>query len=272
MEEMTKLRQLQLTELEILKEVIKICDRHGLRYAMIGGTMLGAVRHKGFIPWDDDIDIALPRKDYEKFLKIAEQELPYPYKVLTHNGKHPCMFSKVHNVETTFIESSVKGYPEYYKGVFVDIMPLDGMPADEKQREKFCKRIGGLVRAFNWHRFDFKYCESLKAKFCYLIPEKCLFRAWEKMLVKYDFDSSEFTCFAWLHNPKRYTFKSFFFTDLTNYQFEDIKVKGAKDYNAYLTMQFKDYMKLPPENQRINHSCEGVLNLNKSFLEYKDEK
>lgn len=268
---MSHLRSLQLAELDILKAVIEICEKHNLRYSMIGGTMLGAVRHKGFIPWDDDIDIALPRKDYLLFLKYAKDELPYPYKVRTHNGDHPCMFSKVHNVETTFVESSVRGYTEYYKGVFIDIMPLDGMPATERARQKFCAKISALVRAYNWHRFDFKHCKSIKAKLCYLIPEKILFKTWEKTLLKYDFDSSEYTCFAWLHNSAKYTFKSLFFSDVVDYQFEDIKAKGAKDYNAYLTAQFNDYMKLPPEEQRVNHSSKGIIDLNKSFTVYKDE-
>ena len=267
-----QLRQVQLKVAEILGYAIEICQRHSLRYFMIGGTMLGAIRHKGFIPWDDDIDIALPRKDYDLFLKYAEEELPYPYKIYTHNGKHPCTYSKVHNVETTFVESSVMNYPEYYKGVFVDVMPLDGMPNEEKERKKFCKKIGNLIKAFNWHRFDFKYCKTLKAKLCYLIPEKLIFKKWEKLVKKYDFDSSEYTCFAWLHNPERYVFKTDYFKDLVDYEFEDLQVKGVRNYDGYLTDQFRDYMTLPPEEARQNHSSEGIVDLEKSYIEYKQKE
>ncbi len=263
------LREVQLKATEILAEVVKICDRHSLRYSMTWGTMLGAIRHKGFIPWDDDIDIALPRKDYELFIKYAKEELPKPYEVLENYGNRRCMYAKVHNTETTFIESSVNGFSEYYKGIFIDIMPLDGMPKEEKDRKRYCKKVGKLVKAFNWHRFNFKYCKTWKAKLCYLIPVKWIFKKWEKLIKKHDFDNSEYTCSTWNHNPERAIFKCDYFRELADYQFENLTVKGPKDYDGYLTDAFGDYMKLPPENERQNHSCTGIIDLNRSYKEYK---
>lgn len=267
------LRDLQLAELDILIETIKILKRYNLRYSMIGGTMLGAIRHKGFIPWDDDIDIALPRKDYERFLDIAEKELPKPYAVLRKFGKHECMYAKIHNTDTTFIESSTVGWKDYYKGVFIDIMPLDGMPSSEKARKKYCKRIGNLVKTFNWHRFNFKYCKSLKAKLCYLIPEKWIFKKWKKLITKYDFDVSDYTCFAWSHRPGRLTFQKELFTNLAKYEFENIEVCGCQDYDGYLKSHFgTDYMVPPPENKRGTHNNgNGIVDLNKSYLIYLQE-
>lgn len=264
----TQLRQVQLKAKEILEEAIKICEKHSLRYFMIGGTMLGAVRHNGFIPWDDDIDIALPRKDYDLFLKYAEEELPPPYKVLRNYGKHDCFYAKIHNTETTFIESSTVGFPEYYKGVFIDVMPMDGMPSSEKERQKYCKKIGNLVKAINWHRFNFKYCKTLKAKLCYLIPEKWLFKKWEKLIHKYSFEDSEFTCSSWTHNPEKSVVSRELFDSSRNYLFEGIAVKGVENYDEYLTLQFRDWRQLPPEEQRINHSMTGIVDLGRSYNFY----
>ena len=274
MNETSNLRQVQLAETEILKEAIKLCERHGLRYSMRGGTMLGAVRHGGFIPWDDDIDIALPRRDYELFLQYAREELPSPYQLLTHNGKHPCMYAKIHNTDTTFIESSVVGHKEYYKGVFIDVMPLDGLPENEKKRKRHQRRIGALVKTFAWHRFSFKGCKTWKAKLCYLIPEKWIFKRWEKLCRKYEFDSSTYTSFAWVHNCARLTLLTEYFKETTNYEFEDLSVKGAKDYDGYLTACFGPaYMQPPPEGARQSHSSDGgVIDLEQSYLAYRDLK
>ena len=274
MKETVNLRQVQLAETDILREAVKLCERHGLRYAMIGGTMLGAVRHRGFIPWDDDIDIALPREDYERFLQYAREELPSPYQLLTHNGKHPCMYAKIHNTDTTFIEASVVGHKEYYKGVFIDVMPLDGLPENEKKRRRHQRRIGALVKAFTWHRFGFGGCKTWKAKLCYLIPEKWIFKRWDRLCKRYEFDSSTYTSYTWTYRCKRFTFLTEHFRETADYAFEYLTVKGAKDFDRYLTTHFGDsYMQLPPEEARQSHSSDGgVIDLEQSYLAYGELK
>ena len=277
MNELSQLRQLQLAELDILKEVVKICDKYSLRYFMIGGTMLGAIRHKGFIPWDDDIDIALPQKDYELFLKYATEELPHPYKVLTSYGKHPCLYAKVHNVNTTFVEAVTVNYPEYYKGVFIDVMCMCGMPSTEEKRKVYCKKVGGLVKALNWHKLDFKSCTTWKSKLLYLIPESWFFRRWKKLTSQYDFDDSEYTCFSWSHRPKRLMFPTSILRRYSDYDFETVQVKGAKDFDSYLSIHFNnDYMQLPPEAARQTHSGENAIidlkNGYETYLEKGEQK
>ncbi len=266
------LRALQLAETAILKEAIAICERHGLRYAMIGGTMLGAVRHKGFIPWDDDIDIALPREDYELFLAYAEKELPSPYKLHTHNGRHPCMYAKIHNTDTTFIEGSVAGHREYYKGVFLDVMPLDGLPEDEKERARHLRELGALVKLFNWHRFGFDSCKTWKARLSYLVPERRIFKRWERLVKKYRFGASTYTAFSWVYNPGRYTFRTEWIRETADYEFEGLSVKGPRDFDAYLTRQFgKTYMTPPPAEKRQSHSADGgLIDLEHSYHVYEN--
>ena len=120
-------------ELDILEKIIKICEENDIKYSLCGGSLLGAIRHKGFIPWDDDIDVCMKREDYSKFLTIAEKELSYPYFV--QYSKTEKMYTRGHaqirNSETTAIlkvETTSYGKNNYNKGIFVDIFPLDNVP------------------------------------------------------------------------------------------------------------------------------------------------
>lgn len=126
----SKLRQLQLCELEILDEFVRVCEEHGLQYYLVGGTLLGAVRHQGFIPWDDDIDVAMPREDYDKFAKIAVRELAaqYFYQCPETDPYYFLTYAKIRKNGTEVYEERFKD-ARFHKGVFIDIFPLDFCPA-----------------------------------------------------------------------------------------------------------------------------------------------
>ena len=126
----SKLRQLQLCELEILDEFVRICEKHDLQYYLVGGTLLGAVRHKGFIPWDDDIDVAMPREDYDRLAVIAEKELApqYFYQCPDTDPYYFLTYAKIRKNGTEVYEERFK-YSKFHKGVFIDIFPLDFCPA-----------------------------------------------------------------------------------------------------------------------------------------------
>ena len=123
------LRKLQKTEADILYQVADICDRHNICYFLIDGTLLGAVRHNGFIPWDDDVDIAMPREEYERFITIAIQELPSQYKLRNYRTSED-----YEKLVTRVVNEKVKLYHDSYTGgeqvqnAWIDIFPLDGMP------------------------------------------------------------------------------------------------------------------------------------------------
>ena len=122
------IKLLQSNILKILLAVDKVCQEHHLRYYAWAGTMLGAVRHKGFIPWDDDMDICMPRPDYDCFMSHAQEWLPAPYEAICAeiNSSYPGAFGKVINANTTLIEREHSGY---LGGIYIDIFPIDGVPS-----------------------------------------------------------------------------------------------------------------------------------------------
>lgn len=151
------IRPLQLRILKNLLAVDKVCKEHNLRYYIMAGTMLGAVRHKGFIPWDDDLDIGMPRADYDLLMANAKEWLPKPYEaVCAENDKeYPLPFAKVQDADTTLIE---RMHLKYLGGVYIDIFPLDGVPESRMAQRmhfakyEFYKRILYLI-----HRDPYKH-------------------------------------------------------------------------------------------------------------------
>lgn len=124
-----RLRQLQLCELEILQEFVRICQKHDLNYYLIAGTLLGAVRHQGFIPWDDDIDVVMLRKDYDRFAEICKEELDskYFYQSPDTDPHYFLTYAKLRKNDTEVFEERFQ-HSEFHKGVFLDVFPLDYCP------------------------------------------------------------------------------------------------------------------------------------------------
>lgn len=155
------LRGLQLAELEILKEFIRVCNKLKLKYFLDSGTLLGCIRHGGFIPWDDDIDVSMPREDYEIFLKKGQKELKTKYFLQTYNTdkEYTNIFAKIRNSETTFIESTVKNL-DINHGIYIDIFPLDGFRPEKK-----------VENAINLKKYML-YNEQIAKKYTYPKTEK----------------------------------------------------------------------------------------------------
>ena len=135
--------ELQTKILDIYKKVSVICIRNNIDFFAIGGTCIGAIRHRGFIPWDDDLDIAVPIEQYDKFKECMREELPtnlYLYDCDTVK-EYRQLFCKVCDRNTTFIEETEKPYKKAYKGVFVDIMPISGVPSNKEEKDKFIYKL-----------------------------------------------------------------------------------------------------------------------------------
>ena len=141
------IRPLQLRILKNLLAVDKVCKEHNLRYYIMAGTMLGAVRHKGFIPWDDDLDIGMPRADYDLLMANAKEWLPKPYEaVCAENDKeYPLPFAKVQDADTTLIE---RMHLKYLGGVYIDIFPLDGVPESRMRKECILRSMSSTNEYF----------------------------------------------------------------------------------------------------------------------------
>lgn len=270
------MNDLQNAILDIFKNIKDICDKNGIMYFAIGGTCIGAVRHKGFIPWDDDLDIAIPIEEFTRFFEIAKKELRPEYEIYTCNDvKHyGYVFNKIHNAETTFIENSQISYKDAYKGVYVDIMPISGMPDNISERKKFCKKIRLYSRLNKKMRFP--HAPQKLRGICISIPLRIIsfFVKYNyfsdkiyALLKKYPFKSSNFTGYVWSMKVSSLTFPSEYFKETVDMPFEDTFIKCPKMYHEYLTEQFGDYMKIPDQSKQQKHS--GIVDLKNSYQTYK---
>lgn len=265
---MKNIRKLQLAELEILREFLKICNKNKLEYFMLGGTFLGAIRHKGFIPWDDDIDIGMPREDYEKFIKLVLENKNENFEIydLKQSFYIKLMSNKVKAKFKMFLE-------EQEMGVFVDIFPLDGMPNNFIRRKVHMLKLLYLRMLYQYSRFSMSVNIINKKRPIHekvlifigkIIPfEKFLdsskrILALNRMLKKYKYSESDYI----VNFMGAYKFKEMFpkeiYDEAKEYKFEDLTLKGPQNYNYVLKQLYGDYMKFPSENERNKHSSEVI--------------
>jgi lipopolysaccharide cholinephosphotransferase len=254
--------------LDIYREVAGICDRHGLRYYLTDGTALGAVRHQGFIPWDDDFDMSMPREDYEKFLKIAPQELPGHLKFVNweNTPEFMLLFGKVQDSRQEVV-AKVEAECGYLlsSGIYIDIIPIDGYPESSFERfwVQWYVRILSCMIRFRCMRLK---DQSKKGRlvwlaglfFSILLPWKdgqsCK-RTCESFLLRHSFAAAHFVGRASMRLTmlNRKPMPVEYWGEPTWGKFNDIDVPLPHDIDAYLKFYYGDYMKLPPESQR-HHS------------------
>lgn len=272
---MSKMTEVQKRELEILKEVIKIIEKHDLRYFAVGGTCLGAIRHHGFIPWDDDIDIAMPREDYELFRLSLYKELPEKYKKLDcdNSESNTFLFMKIHDSTTTFVENYAKDSPDRYTGVFIDIMALDGLPVRNTRRiirtSQFILRLNRMTRKLPMGYFKRKPFKAVVKKIMSGVWKYNHFSTqWTNLLSKYPFDSSEKVYLSCrnekssLANGYKVVFPYSYFANFATVDFEDMALRVPIKYHDYLTDDFGDYMQLPPEEKRNSGHAVFICDMN----------
>lgn len=264
-EDTADLRALQLTELEIMKIFVDICQRHGLRYAMIGGTMLGAIRHKGFIPWDDDIDVGMPRADYERLLTIVRGELPEGYDFLNYkqNPEYLRYFSRI--VDTRVEVTNASYADTQVEHAWIDIFPLDGMPSTRPGRLfhfwhmtfwKFFYHASCFKQLVNLKRAGRPLYQRMLIKFMQVtrigsgLDTKKLMLRIEKLLMKYDCDRCDYGISLFgAYMLKEIMPKSVFGAGAL-YPFEDSMFCGPAQYDAFLTLLYGDYMTPPKDKNK----------------------
>ena len=258
------LKEIQRIEYDILCVFADICEKHGLRYGLCGGTLLGAIRHTGFIPWDDDVDVEMPRSDYMKFIQIAEQEFPEYLKVSTpYNDSNTFhSYGKIYDLRTKLIE-----FPEGKKvpvHVYIDIFPVDGMPLEPQKHEKHRIRTRRrMLLLYGFKVAKYKTNEEMKifAKLFWkiiailenVIPKKWLIKYVDGLALKYDFDESAYNSVLVAGYGFRETMPHIIFDYNNKVRFVDREFCTFCKTDYYLTNIYGNYMELPPIDQRKCH-------------------
>ena len=256
------MNDVQKCALDILVVVDKVCKEHNIEYFLGYGTFLGAVRHKGFIPWDDDIDIIMKREEYQLFCTKIYKYLPEPYQIIfSKRGRYANYYAKVHNTNTTFIEKTEIADKSRYKGVFIDIFPIDGLPKHNWSLKLYNKIRLVLRRGMTCHNLkDSKLGKiSFKEKVACLMPYSIYLSLHEILMKSFKLYNS---------NLATGEQEKSIFDNIDYYEFEGLKFPGVKDYDAYLKKCYGDYMTLPPEKERLHHDLGAIVNTQKSYKEY----
>ena len=258
------LRKVQMIQLEIAKEVRRVCDNNNINYFLDSGTLLGAVGHKGFIPWDDDLDIGMLRSEYEKFLRVAPSELKEKYELIDWKSEkeYPHPMAKIIKKGTIYMEEARKDSGK--QGIWVDILAYDNVPENPSLQKKQGRKITlyrGLIRAKchlqTWTTHGgfniYKWLRNLPFRILSIFYTK------DKLVAQY-----EHTATLYNSSPA----KSYFINGSSQYgkwfipaecfhnfpemEFEQELFKVPCGYDLYLKTAYGDYMKLPPESEREN--------------------
>lgn len=259
-----ELRKLQLIEFDILKQFKELCDKHNLTYYLIGGTLLGAVRHKGFIPWDDDVDVSMPRPDYVRFLKIAKEELVSPY-VLDIHDHHTCPFARIDNTSMRVISEITRNVQIWYS--WIDVFPMDAMPANQLRYS--LRKLHIWFRRKMFMLSTFNDCINKEKKRS--LPERVLIKLIDTIHLERFLDSDKqlsklhHVLASYPYEKGRYVgqllggYKFKYMMEREVYEpgkeleFEGELFHVPENYDALLRNLYGDYMTLPPEDKRDRH-------------------
>ena len=253
-EDIHELRQIQIG---ILDEVHSFCEAHGLRYFLSSGTLIGAVRHKGYIPWDDDIDIYMPREDYEAFLNTYHDNSGR-YKAINPRleSDYYYTFAKVVDLRTKMIETETEGYEI---GVFMDIFPVDYVTDDLQERERVFKLKKLLYKIRRCKISNANPLRSRLAYWCYKslpVSAHYVFRLIQKLIVLGK--PTHTVCNMTEAGPKiKGCFPAEDIASSVDIEFEGKTYKTMVGYKDYLERTYGDYMTLPPVEQRVTHHFEA---------------
>ena len=262
------LTRIKNTEKDILIYFQDICEKYNLKYFAAFGTLLGTIRHGGFIPWDDDIDVAMPRKDYNRFLEIMQREenSRFSLQIPETDSKYHLTFAKLRMKNTKFLEERLVE-ADAQEGFYIDIFPYDNIPDDEKQAKAHMKKCALWIRLFSVSRIKEPQIGSrgridifvriiwyVLYYFLKLIPsaDKRICKKCNKYFTMYEnCDTNRSTLLV--SEPEKWVIYKKEMEQLEKRQFEDIQVAVPKDYDAVLKRNYNNYMELPPQEERVNH-------------------
>ncbi len=259
------LKEIQSIELGLLIDFHQICIDHGYRYSLGGGSLLGAIRHKGFIPWDDDIDVMMPRPDYEHFINYCRNNANIvPFDLITYDlvDGYYGLFAKISDPMTTLTDSVMK--LDFNIGVNIDIFPIDGLGNSMEEAVNIFKKTElerELLNAVLWKKFFKSKTHSILLEpvriilflTSRLVNPKKLLKKVDTENLKHPFEKSLFAgCVCGSYREKEIMRKETF-EHYVDVEFENLIFKSIANYDEYLKKHYGNYMQLPPEDKRITH-------------------
>ncbi len=249
--------EIKSIELNILTDVHNFCEQHGILYFLIGGTLLGAIRHQGFIPWDDDVDIAMPRPDYESFISNYSSRW-YEVKSIERTNNYVFTFAKVEDTKTVLIENKTN---KSNIGVNIDVFPVDGLPNDIEKAKKYADRSMRYKKLITIKQIKFRKGRSTAKNAVLAFGKIALlpfsYKRLTKMAIRYakryDFDNSDHVAnLSWGFGKAEILSKAGVLKRrLVTFQNRQFYI--TENYEDYLINRFGDYRKLPPEDERKSH-------------------
>lgn len=265
-------RSLQQRILGNLLAVDSVCREHGLRYYIYDGTMLGAVRHKGFIPWDDDLDIAMPREDYDIFVAHANEWLPQPYEFVSTETDvaYPLPFGKVQDASTTLIE---RPHLPYLGGLYIDVFPIDGVPSNALLRRLHLFMYSVMKKVvYMAYRDPYRHGHGPSSWLPLLcrrvVGQQRAQRATQRLLRRYSFSKSKLACV--FDDGHRGVISKQTLGQPTSIEFEGYSVMGVEHADAYLTHMYGNYMTPPSAHDQRQH-CFHYVDFNHPYHDYQDK-
>ena len=266
------------TELEMVKIFKNICEENNLKYFVSGGTLIGAIRHNGFIPWDDDIDIMMPRSDYEKFLNIGQAYLPENF-FLQYNKtekRYPNGHAQIRNNNTTcFTSTSYKDLKSGKNcGIFIDIFPYDEVPNDTIKRNKQARKVAFLKKMCSYKVYSFKQSKLKKLIKTIISGVYFTFHSVEKKIEKinalsqkYNGQTDTVALISFMPGYEKNVWDKALFDNAVMHKFEDIEIAIPEKYDAVLRLEFGDYMQIPKDlGGSIHGKC--FFDTGKSYKKY----
>lgn len=267
MSEEFELSRLQEIERDILREFDALCRRKGWRYFLLGGSALGAVRHGGMIPWDDDIDVGMPRPDYVRFLEEAQGELPAHLFVQDWHSEPDCLvsFAKVRDGRSLFREK-ISSSLSIHHGVFIDVFPLDGAPASLSRVKWTLRRMKGLKFGIINQKTDYFRRKSRAASWYLSLRGKlaggdAAYEAIDRLAVRYPYGTAPRIANwhgAW---AEKEAVPAAMFGEGVRLPFDGLECPVPSDYDGYLTCLYGDYRRLPPPEKRVSHHGTAEIRL-----------
>ncbi len=269
---MSTLRDLQLVDLTLFKKFASFAAEYDIKYFALGGTLLGAIRHKGFIPWDDDMDIGIPREDYEKFLDLWEEKHPnFELHTFMNDSKHYRYFARIEDPAVKILRND--STVEEISSAWIDVFPLDGSPNNRIIRDihkeyilyrRAMYRLSCFSLGFNHDKKNRPFVEKFFIKIGKTLPvEKILNTKKElvkldKALKRFPYSKSNYLVNAMGAYKFREMFNKQYYGIGKVYQFEDTFIWGPDDYDTICKQLYGDYMTPPKETERNHHSSEVV--------------